>query len=235
MIEYKEQYSRDNPSQRYKDLLKQYEQMHSLNEGMFNGRSLVRFAGPIKQIIEKHGCETLLDYGCGKGHPYTDKFRTVPDSGFLDTPIHEFWGIKDITLYDPGEEEHNKLPTGVYDIVVNTDVLEHVPYQDLAWVIKEILNYSTNVVFLNICCLPAMKHFLNGENVHVSLYPVEEWLQFIARISVDYPYLTIYVYADDKNNDKYRLNSYKIIPRPTIIPLKIAPKKDYESELQRWD
>ena len=56
MIEYKEQYSRDNPSQRYKDLLKQYEQMHSLNEGMFNGRSLVRFAGPIKQIIEKHGC-----------------------------------------------------------------------------------------------------------------------------------------------------------------------------------
>ena len=226
MIEYNEEYSRDNTSQRYKDLLKEYEKLHAYSEGMFNGRSLIRFAGPLKQIINKHKCETLLDYGCGKGHPYTDKFHTVPDSDFLDKPIHEFWDIKDITLYDPGEEEHNELPTGVYDIVICTDVLEHVPHQDLTWVIDEIFKYSTNVVFLNICCIPALKHFPNGENVHVSLYPVEEWLQFIARLSVDYPYLTIYVYADDKDNDKKRLNAYKIIPRPTIIPLKTKPKKE---------
>ena len=63
MLEYTEEYSRDNTSQRYKDLLKEYEKLHALDEGMFNGRSLVRFAGPLEQIINKHDCATLLDYG----------------------------------------------------------------------------------------------------------------------------------------------------------------------------
>ena len=56
MLEYTEEYSRDNTSQRYKDLLKEYEKLHALDEGMFNGRSLVRVAGPLEQIINKHDC-----------------------------------------------------------------------------------------------------------------------------------------------------------------------------------
>ena len=108
----------------------------------------------------------------------------------------------------------------MFDIVINTDVLEHIPEDDLVWVLKEIFNYSSNIVFLNISCRPALKTFKNGENVHVSVFPIQDWLQLIARVSERYPYLTIYVYGDsvDENNDAY-ISAYKIMPRPTIIPL----------------
>ena len=240
MIKYNEEYTRDNPSEEYKNLLNEYKDMHKSSSEMFNGRSLVRFAKPIRQLIRNYNCESLLDYGCGKGTLYTDNYNKVADSKSINKPLQEYWNIQKFTLYDPGEEKHSKLPKGLYDIVINTDVLEHVPENDLVWVIREIFNYSNQIVFLNICCLPALKHFKDGRNVHVSLFSVEEWLQLIARITENYPYLTVYVYADDKDaEDNYQTNSFKIIPRPTIIPLKmVEQKKDstkHKLGIQRWD
>lgn len=220
MINYNKDYSKKNPSKKYKELVELYKELHSNSSKIFDGRSLIKFANPIREIIEKHNCETLLDYGCGKGYLYTDKYNIVANSKHLVKPIHEYWNIDNPHLYDPGEEQHNKLPSGVFDIVINTDVLEHIPEDDLVWVLKEIFNYSSNIVFLNISCRPALKTFKNGENVHVSVFPIQDWLQLIARVSEQYPYLTIYVYGDsvDENNDAY-ISAYKIMPRPTIIPL----------------
>ena len=59
------------------------------------------------------------------------------------------------SLYDPAIPEYEILPDGQFDGVISFDVLEHIPKQDLEWVITEIFSFSKKIVFLNIACYPA--------------------------------------------------------------------------------
>ena len=219
--------------------------MHKASDGMFNGRSLVKFISIIDSFIKKYNCETLLDYGCGKGTLYTDAFKSVADITEITKPVHEIWGVNKVKLFDPGYPEHDTLPKDeLFDMVISTDVLEHIPSTDLDWVIREIFNYSSNVVFLNIACMQALKKLKDGRNAHISLFTSGEWLQFIAGITEDFPYLTVYIFADEFSEDGVlETNGFKIIPRPTIIPLikeerPIEPPSDFDKKsdiIQRWD
>ena len=64
-IECDEDYSREFPSQRYEDLLKEYDLMHKASDQMFNGRSIISFVDVIKHVLRENKCKTLLDYGSG--------------------------------------------------------------------------------------------------------------------------------------------------------------------------
>ncbi len=222
MIEPNVNYSRENPSEDYVNLLEEYKLMHKASEGMFNGRSLVKFVQTLEYFLKRYECESLLDYGCGKGTLYTENFRSVTEIPEINKPLQDMWGITKLKLFDPGYPQHDKLPTKeVYDAVLCTDVLEHVPTDDLEWVLKEILSFSTNLVFLNVACMEALKTLKDGRNAHVSLFSSDDWLQFIAYITEDFPWLTVYVFTDEFSPELLlETRGFKIIPRPTIIPLK---------------
>lgn len=86
--------NRSHPSDRYKKLLEEYILMHRVSDRMFNGRSLGKWTDIIHGFINKLDCKTLLDYGSGKGHLYTDKFNTILDPHdqiVLDKPLPEIW------------------------------------------------------------------------------------------------------------------------------------------------
>ena len=76
--------SRQNPSDDYVNLVKMYEDKHDQSEGMFNGRSLLKFVDLIKLYLQNNNCKSLLDYGCGKAVLYTDKFSEITDE--IDCP-----------------------------------------------------------------------------------------------------------------------------------------------------
>lgn len=170
-----------NPSQEYKDLVDSYKVMHK-EEDKFKGISLVPLVPTIHNIIKNNNCKTLLDYGCGKAIPYSDKHKDLK----LVKPVQELWDIESFDLYDPGFPAYEKIPTGKYDIVISTDVLEHIPEQDLDWVIEKILSYATKAVFLNVSCIPAVKSFkegkFKGRNVHVSVFDEEWWIKKLSKI-----------------------------------------------------
>ena len=74
-------FSSQNPSKEYLKLAKQYKKIHlegsskgDLNkknpEETYNGWATLTFADFIKKVIQKNQCETLLDYGSGKGDFY---------------------------------------------------------------------------------------------------------------------------------------------------------------------
>ena len=44
-------------------------------ENAYDGKSTVPFAKIIKKIIVENKCNSLLDYGCGKGKYYFEKFN----------------------------------------------------------------------------------------------------------------------------------------------------------------
>lgn len=175
-------YSRQSPSPRYLALAELYRTMHRDGdpnheippEKMFDGRSLVPQAGIVKNLIDRVSAKTLLDYGCGKAEAYEKAVRKLPD-GSLQKGLKAIWGLEEIFLFDPGVPEYSTLPTKSYDLVISTDVMEHLPEQDLPWILEEIFSFSEKAVFASIALYPARKTLPNGENAHITLKPIPWW------------------------------------------------------------
>ena len=186
------------PSQDYYDLIDSYKKLHE-QEGKFKGISLIPLVPTLMKIVKDNDCKTLLDYGCGKGLPY-DKERCKEVD--LRNPIQELCSLESFDLYDPAYEKYAKLPDKKYDIVVCTDVLEHVAEQDMDYVLTQILSRSKKIVFLNICCKPALKHFkegkFKGKNVHISVFDPSWWGHKIGNIWNKFNHLKVYTLCETK-------------------------------------
>jgi hypothetical protein len=94
------------------------------------------------------------------------------------------------------------LPSKKCDLVICTDVLEHIPEDDLDWLIREICSLANTTVFLNVSCQLAKKTCTSGkykgENVHVSVFDHPWWLNKIKTIHKDYKKLKIYLTSTSK-------------------------------------
>ena len=134
-------------------------------------------------MIEDYNCKSLLDYGCGKAELYKENHEL--GKKITSKPIDKFWNIKELTCYDPGVEKFSKIPEGTYDIVLAVDVMEHLPTQDLEWIIDNIMGYADKAVFINIACYEALKTFPNGKNLHISVHKPDWWIELIDKIWYD--------------------------------------------------
>lgn len=153
------------------DLEKEYIEQHGMIFVRFTGQSLTPHVKNIKELIDKHECKTVLDYGCGNALEYLQK-RT-----------HEkVWGVS-ATLYDPNHPEYNELPDGEFDGVICTDVMEHIPEPCVESVIERIFSRATKFVYFNIAVRKAVKTLPNGENAHITVMPVEWWDRVITRLN----------------------------------------------------
>jgi hypothetical protein len=189
-------YNRANPSPRYRELLALYQAAHAKGlpdqniaaEETFSGQSLGEHAGLVRQLIHLTGAKTLLDYGAGKGQLY--RASGIKIGGEIVPDIRTYWGIKDVHLYDPGHAPYSALPSDSFDAVICTDVLEHVPQEDIQWVLAEIFGFARKFVFANVASYPAQKSLPNGENAHATVQPPLWWRQQIDRVhqpsGVDY-------------------------------------------------
>jgi len=187
------------PSEDYYDLLDSYKELHK-EEGKFRGISLVPLVPTLFNIIKENNCKTLLDYGCGKAIPYSKK---ECKSIGLKKPVQELCNLDSFDLYDPAYPKYNKLSKKKYDIVVCTDVMEHIAEQDIDYVLKDILSHSKKAVFLNISCQPALKHFkegkFKGQNVHISVFDGVWWSDKVKNIWNKFKHLKIYMVCVGKD------------------------------------
>ena len=207
-------YSRENPSQDYKELVTEYQMLHTKGndivsgEEIFNGISLIYYLNEVEMIINKERCRSILDYGCGKALLYSkdkyNKLKLNKQGHVLAAPLPELWGLEYFALYDPGYEKHSAFPKGKYDGVICSDVIEHIDEKDSDWTLREIFSFSRKFVFLTIACYEALKKFDNGRNVHVNVKEPDFWKEKLNKLSKDYPHLNIYtsldVIIEDKNN-----------------------------------
>ncbi|MGH9847968.1 MAG: hypothetical protein ACREEM_55485, partial [Blastocatellia bacterium] len=185
-------FTTNKPSHRYTEILEQYRLLH--NQGAqnlkmpaaetFDGHSLRKHEGDILALIRESGTLTLLDYGAGKGLGY-DSYGSADDSSAIKS--NPAWpGVK-VTCYDPGFAPFAKPYVGQFDGVICADVLEHIPDEDVPWVIDELFKSASKFVYASAACYPARKKLPNGENAHVTQQRPEWWNGWFSLIARRYP------------------------------------------------
>lgn len=144
---------------------KHYTDLHEANPKWFSGKLPLDAADDIHQLIRKTKAKRILDYGSGKGYQY------------LRDRIHERWGGLLPYCYDPGVPNLCSKPSGPFDGIICTDVMEHIAPADIHIVLKDIFSLVSRkgFVYFAIHCHLAGKHFLSGENVHLTVEPPSWW------------------------------------------------------------
>lgn len=139
----------------------QYRQLNKhLHEQGSYGRKGDKWAGRVRELIEEYRPTTMLDYGCGQGAL----------GRALGTPIQE---------YDPAIEGKDQPPARA-DLVVCTDVLEHIEPEHLDAVLDDLKRVTGRCLFAVISTRPAKKTLADGRNAHLI---VEEWPFWEERLS----------------------------------------------------
>ena len=194
--------SRENPSSRYRELLSSYKKMHAkgyeqtlgngqrrtvATEHAFSGDQLPKYIPQIKQLIEKTGAKSLVDYGAGKGSHY-GKLEIKDQAGkVLATSLKQYWGLETITLYDPGVPDYDILPATAHDGLVSTDVLEHIPRADAPWIVEEMFSLARKFVFANVACYPAVTRLPDGTNAHETVQHPQWWAGLFEATAAKFP------------------------------------------------
>lgn len=142
---------------------KQLEQRHG---GKPWGADGAKHAGAAAAFYRELGGATLLDYGCGEG-------RLKLALSAIDNPIR-------VQEYDPGMDGKAGLPKPC-DLVVSTDVLEHVEPDKLDAVLDHIFRISGMGAYLVIATRPANAILPDGRNAHLIVKPAAWWLEQIKK------------------------------------------------------
>jgi len=145
-------------------MIARYRQLVENWSDNFQGLGITQYQNQIGRLIRKSGSKTVLDYGCGGGFQYSHPYE-----------IHKTWGVDVPTLYDPAFPSHDDLPKGTFDAVLASDVLEHIPLEEVAELVSRLFNYSEKFVWASVCCRLAKKTFEDGVNMHVTIQPFWWW------------------------------------------------------------
>jgi 2-polyprenyl-3-methyl-5-hydroxy-6-metoxy-1,4-benzoquinol methylase len=120
------------------------------------GVSSGRWAAHVRQLAEQMGAASILDYGCGKGALKAS----------LGDVVRE---------YDPAIPGKDSVPEPA-DLVVCTDVLEHIEREYLDSVLNDLKRVTRRGGFFTIATRPAEKNLADGRNAHLIVEPARWWL-----------------------------------------------------------
>ena len=163
-------------------------------ESTFLGYSLSKWILKIKEIIKINKCYSLVDFGCGKGFLYKNKFK-INDQEYRN--LLDCWELDDVYLYDPGVKEFSVYPVRKFDGLICTDVIEHIPESDILEFIDNLFKLSNKFIFVVIATIPATKFFDDGNNIHLCLKTQEEWEKIFLEFKAKYPDINQYVHFNE--------------------------------------
>jgi hypothetical protein len=138
-------------SDEYKDL---NTQLHEERDDY--GRSSGRHAGAILNLCAQYDTQDILDYGCGKA----------------ELNLYMPFAVK---CYDPAISKYEGVPEPA-DIVVCTDVMEHIEPDCLDDVLDDLVRLTRKVCFMTIATRPAVKTLADGRNAHLIVESTAWWM-----------------------------------------------------------
>lgn len=130
------------------------ERLHETNKHY--GTSGHKWASQIQGACKMVGSTDVLDYGCGK----STLSQNLPFT---------------INQYDPAVPKYAELPQPA-DIVVCTDVLEHIEPECIDAVLADLCRVTKQLGFFVVANRPAKKTLEDGRNAHLIQQDESWWL-----------------------------------------------------------
>lgn len=147
--------------------LEQYKQIHENKKYGVSGN------GHVEQLSRyiPGDASSLLDYGAGQA-----------TTGHL---LAQRKGIADFVAYDPAVVGRDEKPVRDFDVVICTDVLEHVPEEEINEVLLDIWAYADLRAIFIIATGPAAEILPNGENAHCTQHDGAWWRKRLSSVFRD--------------------------------------------------
>lgn len=137
-------------------------EMHRHPEGY--GASGQKYARDVIDWAKKNNADIVLDYGCGRG-----TLKTTMRQMGSNLIIHE---------YDPAVVGKDG-PAKPADLVVCTDVLEHIEPDKLMAVLKHLYRLAKTAGYFCIATRLANKKLPDGRNAHILLHEAAWWIPLV--------------------------------------------------------
>lgn len=136
--------------------LAEQRRLHAAPRGY--GQRGSKWADTVVELVRTHRARTILDYGCGQGS--------------LGVALR---GRRlELDEYDPAIPGKDALPEPA-DLVVCTDVLEHVESDRIWHVLEHLASLTRRVAFVVVSLVPTAKTLSDGRHAHILLRSVEWW------------------------------------------------------------
>jgi len=123
-------------------------------------------------VIKTVRAGSLLDYGCGKGKLVEVLRKELPEIHYAE--------------YDPAIEEKEIVPSGSFDLVTCTDVLEHIEPEYLHNVLHHLFSYVRKALYIIIARKLSNKQLGDGRNTHLIVQSHKEWKKLIKQYCEGY-------------------------------------------------
>lgn len=133
-------------------------QLHASPKG-YGGRG-DKWGPAALDLARRYTCQTVLDYGCGQGT--------------LKQAIKGHFEKGAVAEYDPAIKGKSGAPLPA-DLVVCTDVLEHIEPDRRALVTDHLFKLTRKVLFVVIATRPSKKFLSDGRNAHLIIEPAGWW------------------------------------------------------------
>ncbi len=146
------------------EYIRQYTELHQSSDTF--GTASRKIIDEISLMIDHLKPSTVLDFGCGKGLLLKALKDRYPEIAFFG--------------YDPAISGIDVLPVDRADLVINSDVLEHIPEEMIPGVIEQISAISRNAYF-NLHHARSRAILPNGENAHCTVRPPEWYHALLKR------------------------------------------------------
>jgi ubiquinone/menaquinone biosynthesis C-methylase UbiE len=140
----------------------------------------------ISYAIHSIPFTTVLDVGCGTGYTilsfmlHKKQVWGVESCDYLlDTTLHTYFKMG---MIKKGRIQEIPHPENSFDLIYCTDVLEHIPEEDVEKSISELVRVSKRYIFLTICTMESQ--MFPELKLHETVKPAEWWMEKIMKFRV---------------------------------------------------
>ncbi len=128
------------------------------------GRRGSKWSVQVAEQLRRFSYQSMLDYGCGEGslvRVLRNNFKWIQPVEFRE--------------YDPAIPGKEQPPEAPADMVVCTDVLEHIESEKIHHVLRHLSELTRHALFVVIALVPTEKRLSDGRQAHILLRSPDWW------------------------------------------------------------